>query len=233
MTAKKHPRVRTLQALLPLAASVAFGACSEAEEEKADEYIEACNPASPSAPYASQESFRAFMAADEAGKLIVDDSKVPQVTLFPEGKFMSVSIPPTFNLSAPKPTSASRGDSRSREDGAGGRPSVRRPRGVWARLRSALSLERQAHAQAASCPPFTGENVLFRLTNVRTPKQHAFQAVLSVNKYIPEKDLWVAAMSGRIGITTKLTLMRAVFKDGAIVEGPYIATQPPELMVLP
>jgi hypothetical protein len=208
---------------LGLVFAVGLGACSPEEESAADEYVESCQVQMET--FASPESFRAILKAEEAQALQVDDAKVPTVALNPGGRVISANIPPTFLLEVPGATT-----SEAHLNGGTGRPGR-----VWGRffreIRAALAWQGTAHA--ASCPPFTGENYLLRLTNVRTPTRHAYTALLSVKKLIPEASIWKKAMDGRIGQNLRLSVMRATFRAGALVEGPIVASSANEFLVLP
>jgi hypothetical protein len=192
-------------------------ACSsEAEEDDPDDVDLSCEDEGVAArglPFASEDTYDAFIKAEQANTVMVDAGRLPVVTLFPEGRMVSASTPPTFVLNFPKATtSASRAP---------------RPRaGFWARLRGALQWERRAHA--ATCPPVNGEVLFMRLTYERIPTRPAYKAVVTLpsttaeRRYVPDYDTWQPLMMNRHGQMLMLTMMRAKFQNGAIVEGPFV-----------
>ena len=84
-----------------------------------------------------------------------------------------------------------------------------------------MVIERTAQAH---CAPFTGENYLFRLTR-EGEVAPLYTAMLSVGTFTPDSPIWNRVMQGRGGQMLTVTLERAVFLMGDIVEGPFAPTE--------
>jgi hypothetical protein len=107
-----------------------------------------------------------------------------------------------------------------------GAPSRRRP-SRWATLWRAVSPVGTAWAH---CPAVTGVNHLFRLDDGATP---VYTALLSVTSFTPNAAKWRKALEGRTGKILTLTLARAVFGDGDVREGPFVASTKATFTVRP
>jgi hypothetical protein len=221
---ESHMKPTTLALSLGALLVLGLGACgSDGGGVEAQEYAQPCDPAAPGSPYASGETFRAFLDAEKAkGGFVVNDMLGPTVGVDPTGRLLPAYIPPTFSLFVPKLGDNGPDPARAPASTGGG---------FWRRLAGALTLERKAHA--AACPPLNGENYLLRVTNIKTPSRHAYQAVLTVNTFIPDRELWVDKMSSRIGLVVDVTVARAVFTNGVITAGPFVSSRVVEMMISP
>jgi hypothetical protein len=204
-------RVAGKAAARSLAATVALtlAACSghqHGDGPQADEYVEDCGGAART--FASDESFVALINREAAGGFVVDDARAARLSSPAAGSALSVTMPPTFLL-----------------DVTAARPLRRPPPTLWQRL----SPIGTAHAH---CPGVTGENYLLRLSR-QGDAAPVFTAMLSVRRYTPNAERWRRALAGRAGQTLTLTLARAVFSRGAIVEGPFVTSTPVTFTVAP
>jgi hypothetical protein len=192
---------------------------------QADEYVLSCQdtPGGEAQPVATDESFAAFLKKEAAMLVIKDDGKCARLASPASGAEVSEAGPPTFTLALP--AAAERAGARRHLASC---PVRSRP-GFWRRLGEAVVLERTAHAH---CPPFTGENYLLRLTGAGESAA-AYTALLSIPSFTPNATIWRQAMKGRVGQTLTVTLERAVFLKGEMVEGPFAPSEPMVLTVVP
>jgi hypothetical protein len=79
----------------------------------------------------------------------------------------------------------------------------------------------EAHAH---CPTFTGENYLFELKDAEG--NALYTALLSVTGFTPNAETWKKAMAGQAGKDVTVTLKRARFTRGEVVEGPFVRAAP-------
>jgi len=223
-----NPMNRTLRPVSLVLALIAAASCSGSDHDgdrQADEYITACEQAQPGMPSASDETYRAFIEAEAAGQVKVDDARAPALTE-PASRLLRTSQAPDFAFTVPSIKASAPYPARAAVIAcrAGGRP------GIVRRWWNRLSWEGTAFAH---CPAFSGENYLFRLFDPRHPERVAYEAVLSVTKFSPDFAIWRKKMDGRIGQDLTLTLMRAVFSQGRITEGPFVRSVPSTFVFSP
>lgn len=231
------PASRSLITVFGLLIAVGAG-CGEDGGSGPREYITACEEAKPGEPFASDEAYRAFINAQSAKTVMVSEMRGPRVVQDPEGRIISANIPPTFRIVVPKLSSAEPSTGRapaspalelSQPRPAQTQPTTKGP-SLWGRVRNFLSPIGTAHAH---CPAFSGENYYLRLYNVRTPEKIAYDAVLSVNEFVPSLPAWRKSMDSRNGQEVEIVVLRATFAGGTITEGPFVAATPSRFAVGP
>ncbi len=178
---------------------------------------------------------RAFQAAEKSGKVLVDDTWSARAeSVRTEIGRISALIPPTWRIRADRRLTTAGGAPTSPDRAAappeGEGPTPRTASALWRFARAAFSVPA---AHAAACPPANGEMYLLRVLHPQVPNRPAYMAILSVDEFIPDGDLWRDAMDLRIGQTLNVTVLRAAFKDGAIVQGPWASTTPASFLVTP
>jgi hypothetical protein len=99
----------------------------------------------------------------------------------------------------------------------------------WRRVLRAFVLEGVAEAH---CGAFTGTNYLLRLSHAGEAAP-VYMSVLSVNSYTPDGAIWNQKLGAHRGQTLQLTIERAVFFRGDIMEGPFVQPQPYTVTVTP
>ena len=82
------------------------------------------------------------------------------------------------------------------------------------------------------CGAFSGENYLLELVKAGDADP-VYMSLLSVTSYTPDAEIWKKALSGRSGQTLTLTIQRAIFLRGDIMEGPYVQPTGVSLQVGP
>lgn len=210
--------------LVAACCAVVSGCQSHESVPGLDEVIDSCEVVIGDVPFASDETFRAFINAEAAGQVTRDDQRAPVLLMPRLGMRIGVSIAPTFSW---RPKAVVRGPA-SGPSNAKLADCHRAPhrRGWRALLRSAFTLERAAYAH---CPAFNGENFFFRLSQpgvAGEPEQPVYAAVLSITSFAPNTAIWTKKVKPLVGKKLTLTLMRAVFSDGKIIEGPFAPTTP-------
>jgi hypothetical protein len=193
--------------LLRLVLTVSFlGLACEDQAAKTPgvEYVVACEEGGG----ASDENYKKFVEAEAASRVVLEDGKAPQLTAPMAGTPLSVTTPPVFTFN---PVFTSR---------------LQR---IWRTVAGFLVLERKA---LAHCPAFTGENYLLRVGPAGGGAAY-YTATLSIATFTPAADAWQKAMLGHAGETVHLTILRAVFFKGNIMDGPYRAIQPVTFTLAP
>lgn len=189
----------------------------------ADEYVVDCETTGGNGG-ASDENFVAFVNAAAAGKVTTNDAQAPRLMSPLPGTVLSATTPPTVTFMVPQAANAAPASRRHMARACG----VDRERAGWATTaaRAALRSLSPIGTAHAHCPAFTGENYLFELANqTGAAPAHVYTAVLSVDSFTPAAAIWRKAMEGRAGQTLVLSLQRAVFFKGSIMEGPFVPQQ--------
>ena len=191
-----------------------------------DEYILDCEQGVPDGgAFASDENYAAFLDKEAAGAVTQDPCKSPELTMPAAGGTLDRTTPPSFAFNATHATC--RRAEAARVILAAGCRLRRQP--LWRRLLGAFVLEGVAEAH---CGAYTGENYLFRLVHAGESKA-VYMAELSVTSFTPDQAIWQRVMNGRGGQQLQLTIERAVFFRGDIMDGPYVEPQPYTFQVAP
>jgi hypothetical protein len=190
-----------------------------------DEYVTDCETRPDGGAFASDENYSAFLDKEAAHAVTADSCKAPQLTSPAPGSTLGRTTPPLIAFSD---TPASCGLRRALPVQLAALCPLRR-QPLWKRLLRAFVLEGVAEAH---CGAFTGTNYLLRLGRAGDARP-AYLAVLSVNSYTPDAGAWQRALSSRGGQTLTLSIERAVFFRGDIMEGPYLPAAPPTFQVAP
>jgi hypothetical protein len=198
---------------LALATAVTLGAWGGPHDplDRVD-FVENCQ----NGGYASQAALQAFREARD--RVAVDDARGARVAVAGDLPTLSPTLPPTLVIEAPELV---QGASRP-------------PRWAWARTlidraRAPFAV-RPAHATL--CRPLTGEAFYLQVAPVDRPDPPAYAAVLTVRRYVPDAELWRQAAL-RLGQMVALTVLRARFEDGRLVEGPWRRSAVEVLRVAP
>jgi hypothetical protein len=234
-TMPRNRLTRALSPILPLglaAAAAAFGlapACHEHDDKptEVDEIVISCEQRQGDEAFASDESWISFVEAHAAGSVVEDDCKAPALTAPAPGGTVDRTTPPTFTFAATQATCAGARAPAPPAPGPGPRARPRAPT-FWQRLGRELGPLNVAHAH---CPAVMGPNYV--LTIQAGDGSTVYTALLSRLSFTPKAELWSKAMSGRGGQTLKVTVERAVFVKGTIMEGPFVQQQPFTLTVAP
>jgi hypothetical protein len=234
---KTMPRTRPARAPSPrlslvIVAGAALGlapACHEHDDQpdQVDEIVISCEDRPGDEPFASDESWITFVEAQASGRVTQDDCKAPVLTAPAPGGTLDRTAPPVFTFTATQPAC---GEARGRGGAAPGPGFRARPRAptFWQRLNRELGPLNVAHAH---CPAVMGANYVL---SIKTGDGKAvYTALLSRLSFTPKADTWSKAMAGRGGQALKLTIERAVFVKGTIMEGPFVQKQPFTLTVAP
>jgi hypothetical protein len=219
------PRTRLHEALPPALALVLLAACHEHAEKPAevDEIVISCEARQGDEPFASDESWITFVEAEAAGRVVKDDCKAPVLTTPAPGGTLDRTTPPLFTFTA---TQAACGQARA-PGGAGFRAPPRRL-SFWQRLGRELGPINVAHAH---CPAVMGPNYVFAIKTA--DGQPVYTALLSRLSFTPKADIWSKAVGSRGGQMLKVSIERALFVKGSIMEGPFVQQQPFTLTVAP
>lgn len=191
---------------LALAVAVTFVSCHEhgGVPDGVDELAINCDDAKAGETVVSDETYRALVEAEAAKRVTKEDCRAPELQTPAAGTMLDPDAPPTFTF-------------RSMRGGctASVRPSAPTPRRrAWWRALSPVGVA------WAHCPAVTGENYWLRLwaPDGTTP---IYSALLSINTFTPSAAIWSKALGAQRGKSVKVTLQRAVFVRGSIMEGPF------------
>jgi hypothetical protein len=221
-------------ALIALAAAAATFATCESEKPlppEADEIVQSCEDVPMGERFASDESFTKFIEAEAAGRVVSEDCRAPVLTAPAPGATLDRMAPPTFTFTPTAPacaqTSATPAVKRS------GPPACSpRPRGPWARfLRRSWKMISPIGVAEAHCPAVDGANYLLRISDAEG--KAIYTALLSVTSWKPKEENWKRVMSGRGGQSVRVSIQRAMFVRGGIMEGPFVGKQPITLNLAP
>jgi hypothetical protein len=194
-----------------------------------DEVIKSCEEASQGESFASDESFTKFVEAEAAGRLTREDCRAPALTAPAAGATLDRNVPPTISFTptqpACAPAAAKTAPAAGKRAGALCRST---PRTRWDRFVRMISPIGVAEAH---CPAVDGPNFLVRLRDSKD--ELVYTALLSVTSFQPKDTVWKRVMSGRGGQTVRLSVTRAVFVRGNIMEGPFVGKEPISLSVAP
>ena len=219
-------------ALIALAAAAAsLATCDDSEKPlppEADEVVNSCEDVPIGEAFASDESFTKFVEAEAAGRLVPEDCRSPVLTAPASGTSIDRNAPPTFTFTPTAPACAAQTSSAPAVKRSGPRACPPRPRGRWARLLRMISPIGVAEAH---CPAVEGPNYLLRISDGNN--KTIYTALLSITSWKPKEENWKRVMSGRGGQTVRVSIQRAMFVRGSIMEGPYVAKQPFALNVAP
>jgi hypothetical protein len=194
-----------------------------------DEVVRSCEDVSQGEAFASDESFTKFVEAEAAGRLTADDCRAPALTVPAAGGTLDRNVPPTISFTPTQPACAPAAAKPAPGSRGGAVALCRsRPRTRWDRLWKMISPIGVAEAH---CPAVDGPNFLVRLRDSKDAL--IYTALLSVTSFQPRDTIWKRVMSGRGGQTVRLTITRAVFVRGNIMEGPFIGKEPVSLTVAP
>jgi hypothetical protein len=216
-------------AFCALIAAAALAAC---ESEKplppeADEIVNSCEDVPLGELFASDESFTKFIEAEAAGRVLSEDCRAPVLTGPAPGGSVDRNTPPTFTFDATAPACAQPAPAATRKR-TGPPACTPRPRTRWARF---LRMVSPIGVAEAHCPAVEGPNYLLRISDARG--QAIYTALLSVTSWKPKEENWKRVMSGRGGQTLRVSIQRAVFVRGSIMQGPFVGKQPFTLTVTP
>ncbi|HJZ88943.1 MAG TPA: hypothetical protein VKN99_27410 [Polyangia bacterium] len=202
----------------------ACGDDSSAGPPPPDEYIVNCDSAADAGTFTSDENYSAFVNAEAAHRVLADPCKSPQLATPTPGSTLDRSTPPMIAFANKGPTCQLR---------------LAQPvlmaacrlhqAPLWRKLVRAFLLEGVAEAH---CGAFSGENYLLRLLHAGEAKP-VYMAMLSVTSFTPDPIIWQKAMRSRNGQTLTMTIERALFFRGDIMDGPYIQPQPYSFQVAP
>jgi len=189
-----------------------------------DEYVIDCETATDAGTFASDENYSAFINKEAAGALVKDCTKAPQLTSPQAGAVLDPAAPPTISFNDTPATCKSCKPSpiRMAACNLGRQP-------FWRRVLKAFVLEGVAEAH---CGAFTGTNYLLRLTHAGDSAP-VYLSVLSVTSYTPDATIWSRKLGAHRGQTLSLTIERAIFFRGDIMDGPFVQPTPYTFMVKP
>jgi hypothetical protein len=213
-----------------VALAVAAAGLSGCDSEKplppeADEVVNSCEDVPAGAAFASDESFTKFVEAEAAGRVTSEDCRAPVLTS-PSAATLDRNTPPTFEFTPTQPACAQTMAPAPAVKPGGPPACPRRPRGTWARIWKMLSPIGVAEAH---CPAVEGPNYLLRIRDAQD--KPIYTALLSVTIFTPRQTVWKRVMAGHGGQAVKLTLARAMFVRGGIMEGPFVSTKPINMTV--
>ena len=212
-----------------LSLALALIACSPKASTVAgaDEYVVDCEGADAGTGVTSDENHTKFIEAGSAGRVVADACKSPLLTSPASGTKLDPLQPPVITFSAVPPTCALHRDRGTRF----GCLDWKRTQPRWSSaVESALALV--IRPAEAHCAAFTGENYFLRLTRA-ADNDPVYSAMLSVTSFTPDAAVWKKALAGRQGQTLSLTIERAIFLRGDILQGPYVQPRPYTLVVGP
>jgi hypothetical protein len=212
--------------LLIVVASLSGCGDDKSTPPQPNEYVDDCDQGvDAGAAFASDENYAAFLDKEAAHAVTTNNCKAPQITSPQAGSTLDRTTPP---LIAFNDTPAS---CRLAHPAAVlmAQACKLRKTPLWKRLLRAFVLEGVAEAH---CGAFTGTNYLLRLSHAGDTKP-VYMSELSVTSYTPDAAIWQQALTGHGGQTLTLTIERAVFFRGDIMEGPYISDHPLTLQVAP
>ena len=194
--------------------ALAFLACGDnaAAPPAPDEYVINCETATDAGSFASDENYTAFVNKEAAHAVVKDCTKAPQLTLPSAGTTLDPATPPVITFNDTAATCFHR-----------------RPPTLWRRLLAAFVLEGVAEAH---CGAFTGTNYLLRLSHAGESAP-VYMAELSVTSYTPDGTIWRNKLSAHRGQTLELTIERAIFFRGDIMDGPFVQPQAYTFTVAP
>lgn len=203
------------------------GSCdSHSSPAGVDEIVNSCDAVAMGEPFASDESWAKIIEAEAAGKLMMDDCKSPVLMTPAPGTVLDRNSAPMVSFAPTQPAcgqaSLPRGRGRTSACARSGSP------GQWERVWRWLSPIGVAEAH---CPAVDGPNYLFRIADAQD--KTIYSAVLSVTGFKPKDELWRNAMGSRAGQTVRVTVQRAIFSRGGIIEGPFIQKMPATLTIAP
>lgn len=201
--------MRPLLTLLSIAALLGCARHPPAKQFP-DEFIPSCDQADAGAPAATEDTFLAFVDAQAAHAVLADPCRSPELTAPAPGSVLDPLTPSQFTFNPTHavcrlPVPAHR---------THGRP-------WWERAGELL----EGTAEAAPCPPLTGESYSFKVIRFGEAKP-VYRALLSVTSFTPDPVIWKAALAGRSGQTLNLSIERGVFVNGTLTQGPYTEPQP-------
>ncbi len=219
--------------VLALAAAAAcFASCDDTDKPlppEADEVVNSCEDVPVGEAFASDESFTKFVEAEAAGRVVSEDCRAPVLTAPAAGASLDRNTPPTFTFMPTQPACAQTMGPPAAPVKRGGPPACpRRPRGAWARLWKMISPIGVAEAH---CPAVEGPNYLLRIRDAQN--KPIYTALLSVTTFKPKDDTWKRVMASHGGQAVKLSLQRAMFVRGSIMDGPFVSTQSVSLTIAP
>lgn len=214
-------RAAIAAASISIAAACAGGSSGDPPVEQT-EYFEDCSAALPGRPAASDEAFRAFVEAEVAGRRILRSTKAPRLTLPAVGATLDPTKPPEIRFDPTHGSLSKLGPvDRAAQPGCS-RLDSSAPASLWALALSIAHGLIEGTAEA-HCAAVSGELYLLRINDgVRT----RYTALLSVTAFTPGLSAWTAAMNGAAGKTLSLTVERAVFFKGSIMDGPFVQETP-------
>ena len=205
------------------AAALASATCGpHGPAEGVDEYYVNCDGAPAGQPFVSDESYTKFVEAESAGTVMPSACEAPVLTSPSPGSVLD--SPPTFVFSPrqdPCPQAT-----RAPEPAA--KVAARKPKSrrfEFATVTRVLRGLVPIGTAYAHCPAVSGENYLLQLTAAGEVEPF-YVALLSVTTFTPNADRWRAAVAGRNGKQVTVTIQRALFVGGLVMEGPYVQTQP-------
>jgi hypothetical protein len=214
-----------------LIGALALAGCHEHNQlpPEVDEVIRSCEDVSQGEAFASDESFTKFVEAEAAGRLTPDDCRAPALTAPAAGASLDRNVPPTFSFT-PTQAACAPAATRAVPRARAGAVALCRstPRTRWDRILKMISPIGVAEAH---CPAVDGPNFLVRLRDSKD--ELIYTALLSVTSFQPKDTVWKRVMSGRGGQTVRLSISRAVFVRGNIMEGPFVGKDPVSLTVAP
>jgi hypothetical protein len=217
-------------AFIAMASALSLAGCESdhAGPANVDEIVNSCENVAQGEAFASDESYTKFVEAEAAGRLSMDECKAPVLTAPAPGAMLDRNAPPTISFMPTQPACGQASPAGAARTGRA--PALCRtpPRGRWARLWRMISPIGVAEAH---CPAVDGLNYLLKISDAGD--KNVYSALLSVTSFSPKEDLWRKAMAGRGGQTLRVTIQRALFVRGGIMDGPFINKQPFSLTVAP